>query len=578
MQVPYIPQDAPFNGDQRQWLAGFFAGLHSRMLVQSETVATAQAGAVVEQRPLLILYGTQTGNAENVANEIAQVAKANGLLPQVVDMDESSVEQMAAAERLLIVCSTYGEGEQPDNAQLLWEAISADSAPSMSGVHYSVLALGDTNYDLFCEAGKMWDGRLAELGAARIWDRLDCDVDFEAAAREWIDSVVPLIATKGGTTTAGGSAVSVATKKPKPQWTRTNPYPATLKTKRVLSGEGSGKEIVHYEIDLGTSNLEYEPGDALNVFPTNEPTYVQAILDRLQCSGDEVETFGSDERLPLRQILTDKLEIRTVTRDLLATVAERSGDLDLNRLLEADDSKVIDDYLWGKDVLDLLSKFGAIPLSAAEFIRLCKPIQARAYSISSSPRVHENEVHLTVASVRYDGDDGREHKGVCSTYLADLLDVDGTVPVYFSVSKHFRVPADHATPAIMVGPGTGIAPFRAFLEEREATGAAGANWLFFGDRTAASDFIYRDELEGMQERGVLTRLDLAWSRDQADKVYVQDKMRSNGAELWAWLEKGAYFYVCGDAYRMAKDVDQALHDIVAEHGGKSVSDAVAYVN
>ena len=577
MQVPYIPSDAPFNPDQRQWLAGFLAGLHSRLLVQTEQASSGPA-STNETKQITILYGTQTGNSEGVAREAAQIAKASGLTPQVMDLGDCQVAQLPQMERIVIVCSTYGEGEMPDNAEEFWETLKADDAPTLKGIPFAVLALGDTNYDLFCEAGRLLDERLAELGAERIVERLDCDVDYEKPARQWLESLMPSIATKGQSG-SGPALPSVAddgaTAK---KWSRTNPYRAKLLRKEVLSKEGSGKEIVHYEIDLGDSGIDYRAGDVVNIFPLNEASYVNAILEILRCSGDEQIPIGDEgEQITLRQALTEVYDIRRPSPDLISLFAERSGDLSLNKLLEKGDKEALDEYLYGKDTLDLMESFGKIPLSAAEFCRLCKPIAARAYSISSCPLVHPGEVHATIASVRWMYNE-REHKGLCSTYLADLVDVGQKIGIYFSANKSFRIPDDGNKPMIMVGPGTGIAPFRAFLEEREATKANGKNWLFFGDRTSKYDFIYQEELEGMKERGVLHQLDLAWSRDQDKKVYVQDLMREHGAELFAWLEQGGYFFVCGDAYRMAKDVDQALHEVIAEHGQMTVADATAYVS
>ncbi|MCH2175451.1 MAG: sulfite reductase subunit alpha [Lentisphaeria bacterium] len=576
MEVPYIPPNAPFNPDQRQWLAGFFAGLHSRMLVQSENVAAAQSNAV--QKPIAILYGTQTGNSEELANEAAQEAKENGLVPSLIDMGDCTAVSFTGFARVVMVCSTYGEGEMPDNAQELWEAFEADDAPRIDGVPFGILALGDTNYDLYCEAGRLWDERLAALGGERIIDRVDCDVDYEEAARAWIKEIMPRMAAHGGNETAGAEgAVKAEAKTGGARWTRTNPYDATLLKRVLLSAKGSGKEIVHYEISLGDSEIEYRAGDIVNIFSTNEIAYVDKMIEILQCSGDEMIPTKGEDKESLRHLLTEVLDIRRPSRDLIQLLADRSGDRELGKILESKDSKALDDYLYGKDTLDLMNKFGSIPLSGAEFCRLAKPLAARAYSISSCPLKHENEVHVTVASVRWDYE-GREHKGICSTYLADILAEEKKLKVYFTRNKHFRIPEDESKNIIMVGPGTGIAPFRAFLEEREMTCASGKNWLFFGDRNEATDFIYKDELLAMKDSGILNRLDLAWSRDQKEKIYVQNRMLENAEEIFKWLEAGAYFYVCGDAYYMAKDVDKALHDIIAEQGMLSAEEADSYVS
>ncbi len=343
----------------------------------------------------------------------------------------------------------------------------------------------------------------------------------------------------------------------------------------MLTGAGSSKEIVHYEFSLAGSGENYNAGDALNVISENAPDLCSRLLDRLNVSGDDLEAYHGEDR-PLKALFQYELEIRTPSKELLQALAELSGDTELTALLNNEDSTPLNDFLWGKDILDLLGLYPNINLTPTQLVSLLKPLQPRAYSISSSNKAHPEEVHLTIGSVRYQNGD-REYKGVCSTFLADLVDLGTKVKCYFAPNKHFAVPKDEQAAMIMVGPGTGIAPFRAFLEERGATGASGKNWLIFGDRNSASDFIYQDELEAMQSSGVLNRLDLAFSRDQAEKVYVQDKMNDSGKELFDWLEQGAYFYVCGDAFYMAKDVDKTLHQIVATHGELSESDAQDYV-
>jgi sulfite reductase (NADPH) flavoprotein alpha-component len=566
MKAPFIPENAPYSAVQRAWLGGFFAGMHSHMLHSAGSVNQANA------RTLHILYGSQTGNSESLSNDAANRAKSHGLLPVVKSMDEVEIEQLAQMEYLLIITSTYGEGAMPDNAEMLWEAANADGAPRMENLKYSILALGDTSYDLFCQAGKDWDELLQTLGAQRLFERVDCDVDFEAPAEKWLSEVIPLMA-EGAATMA---IVDTEAQAAKSQYNRKNPFPAKLLVNRLLTTADSSKETRHYEISIAGSGLSYEAGDAMCVVPNNCPELVAEILKVLGCTGSEEEPV-SGELLPLSEALRSQFEIKLPSKELVEEIAKRSGDQELNGLLQAGDKDQLSAYLWGRDILDLLLQFPAVEFSAAEFLRLLKPLQHRAYSISSSSKPNPDEVHLTVASVRYDAH-GRHHKGVCSTYLADLVDADSDVRIFFTPNNSFRVPADDSLPMIMVGPGTGIAPFRAFLQERQARNAAGKNWLFFGDRNAETDFIYRDEIEAMQTSGVLTRLDLAFSRDQAEKIYVQDRMLQNGAELFAWLQQGGYFFVCGDAYRMAKDVDLALLEVIRIHGNLSMTDATDYVN
>ena len=566
MKAPFIPLNAPYSDNQRAWLSGFFAGMHSHMLHSAGSVNQANA------RTLHILYGSQTGNSESLANDAANSAKSHGLIPIVKGMDEVEIGQLAKMEYLLIITSTYGEGAMPDNAEMLWEAANSDDAPNLENLRYSVLALGDTSYDLFCQAGIDWDNRLETLGATRLFDRVDCDVDFEAPAEKWISEVIPLMA-EGAATMAVIDTQAQATKS---VYNRKNPFPAKLSVNRILTALDSSKETRHYEISIAGSGLSYTAGDAMCVVPTNCPELVANIIKALGCSGNEEEPVNS-ELMKFSEALRSHFEIKLPSKELLEEIAKRSGDQALNNLLNAGDKDKLNDYLWGRDTLDLLLQFPTVEFSAAEFLRLLKPLQHRAYSISSSGSQYPDSVHLTVASVRYDAH-GRQHKGVCSTYLADLVDQDGEVRIFFTPNNNFRVPADDSLPMIMVGPGTGIAPFRAFLQEREYRQANGKNWLFFGDRNASTDFIYREEIEAMQANGLLTRLDLAFSRDQQEKIYVQDRMLENGAELYAWLEQGGYFFVCGDAYRMAKDVDQALLDVIRIHGQKSVTEAMDYVN
>ncbi|NOQ15137.1 MAG: sulfite reductase subunit alpha [Methyloprofundus sp.] len=558
-------QNIPFNEAQQAWLGGFFAGMHSHILQSAGSADAANA------RVITILYGSQTGNSEAVAHDAAQVAKAHGLNPSILSMDEIEADSFISLEYLLIITSTYGEGEMPDNAQILWEAISADDNIDLAQMQYSVLALGDTSYDLFCQAGIDWDQRLEKLGAKRLYERVDCDVDFDDAAESWISNIIPLMADGATAITVDSSETSSAAK-----YGRKNPFPGTLVANRLLTSPDSSKEIRHYEISIAGSELSYEAGDALNVVPVNCPELVADIVKAIGCTGDEDEPV-SGELMPLSQALGEHFEIKLPSKELLNEIARRSGDQELNTLISSDDKEKLAGYLWGRDTLDLLLQFPAMQFSAAEFIALLKPLQHRAYSISSSGKANPETVHLTISSVRYNSHN-RDHKGVCSTYLADLADENTPIRCFFSPNKVFRVPENDELPMIMVGPGTGIAPFRAFLQEREFRQAKGVNWLFFGDRNASTDFIYRDEIETMQKSSVLAKLDLAFSRDQEEKIYVQDRMREKGAELFSLLEQGGYFFVCGDAYRMAKDVDKALHDVIATQGNLSEEQAAEYVN
>ena len=430
-----------------------------------------------------------------------------------------------------------------------------------------MLALGDTSYDEICQAGKLVDTRLEQLGAKRLGPRVDCDVDFEDAAEAWMAATIP-----DAGQVAAAPQVSDTPKKAKSGWGRKNPYTSTILGNRVLSGPKSAKEIRHMAFDLGDSGMTYEAGDALGVMPVNAPDLVEAWLTRLGASAD-TEIDGQT----LGPLLTTGLEITTPSRDLIRALEPRAKNDELSHVLGNGDKEALDAFLWNKDALDLLCLNSDVALDPAEVVSWLIPLQHRAYSISSSPKAHPGEVHLTVAAVRWMYEN-RPHIGVCSTFLADHVPEGASAGIFMSPNKSFRVPEDDTVPMVMVGPGTGIAPFRAFLEERRERGATGANWLFFGDQTRSRDFIYEDEISAFSASGLLTRLDLAFSRDQAEKVYVQHRMVENGKDLYAQLQEGGSFYVCGDATRMAKDVDTALHQIIETQGGMTPEAATEYVN
>ncbi|MFJ9631599.1 sulfite reductase flavoprotein subunit alpha [Streptomyces sp. NPDC101175] len=556
-----IPSDAPFSAQQESWLAGFIAGIAAAGRREAASDATPTA-------TVNILYGTQTGNAESLAEELATAARARGLAGSTSALDATPLDQLAAMSHVLVVTSTYGEGELPDNAGLFWEALQSDTAPRLEGVRYSVLGLGDTGYDDFCQAAKLIDTRLEQLGATRLHERVDCDVDFEDPAAQWSAAVLERVAAETGTTgtTAAqgtpGAGAEVTAARPRSPWNKRTPYRSRLAVNRLLSSPRSEKEIRHYEFDLGDSGITYEAGDALAVVPLNDETLVRSLLDHLDA--------GTDEEAA--RLLRTEREIRIPSKELIAELVERSPSGELAAVVAHGDRSDLDSWLWGRDILDLLRDAGRTAPTLPELLPLLRPLQPRQYSISSSPLAHPDRIHLTVASVRY----GR-HGGVASTYLADRTDgQDGEVGIYVHANATFGVPADDA-PMIMIGPGTGIAPFRGFLHERAARGASGRNWLFFGDRHRETDFVYEDELTDLRERGVLTELDLAFSRDQSEKVYVQTRMLERAGELYAWLEDGAHVYVCGDASRMAKDVEAALLAVVAGQRGRGDDDAAEYL-
>lgn len=569
--VPFVPDNAPFSIEQRAWLNGFLAGMFSdaRLGAIPSLPATAK-----QTLPLLIIYGSQTGTAERLAKQLSTKSKEKGFEPRVAEANSVSLEELKKTERLLLVTSTWGEGDPPDNATALWAALKDASAPKLESLSYSVLALGDKNYSEFCGAGKKFDERLAELGAKRILPRAECDTDYEALSMQWMAAAVDALPI---TNNLAPSPISNEPAETKPlRHDRKNPFKAKLITSRVLNKAGSAKETRHVEISLEGSGLMYEAGDALGVVPTNCPTLVSEILELLGCDGEEAVPDADGVETSLRHALQHSYVITQPTLSFIQEVARRSPDTcsDWAALLAEDKKAEFEKFSYGREVIDFL-KFAPRKVVPKEFVALLRKLQPRLYSISSSPKAHPGQVHLTVAAVRYEAH-GRTRKGVCSTFLADRVEAGGTVPVFVQTSHGFRLPSDPAKPIIMVGPGTGIAPFRAFLEERRATAATGKNWLFFGDQQRASDFLYEEELTAMQHDQFL-RLDLAFSRDQTDKIYVQNRMLENAADLWKWLEEGGHFYVCGDAKRMARDVDAALHKIIETAGGKSPEEAAAYV-
>jgi len=570
-----IPVDAPFSAAQESWLAGFIAGI---------AAAGKRASGGAPTTTIDVLFGTQTGNAEFLADELVAGAKARGLGGKATALDAVTPEQLAGMSHVLVVTSTYGEGEMPDNAGLFWDAIQASTVPRLEGLQYAVLGLGDTSYDEFCQAGKLIDTRFEQLGATRIHDRVDCDVDFEDPAALWSAAVLDRLAAEAGaqpgageaagataTSAAAGGAGASRASRPGSQWNKRNPYRSTLAVNRLLSSPRSAKEIRHFEFELGDSGIEYSAGDALAVVPLNDPALVGELLEHLGANGSE-ELDGR----PLAEVLRVDREIRTPSKDLIADLVQRAPSSELAAVVSHGDKHELDRWLWGRDVLDLLRDAGPAAPSLDELLPNLRGLQARQYSISSSPLAHPDRIHLTIASVRY-GDVHRSHAGVASTYLADRVLADGEVDVYLQPNASFGVPSDDDAPMVMIGPGTGIAPFRGFLHERAASGATGRNWLFFGDQHRDTDFVYEDELTELQERGVLDRLDLAFSRDQAEKVYVQTRMREQATELYRWLEDGAHVYVCGDASRMAKDVEQALLDVIASQRGRGDDDAQSYL-
>lgn len=534
---------------------------------------------MTQDRPfsLILGFGSETGNAQGLAKGFAEACQTIGITAEATELNRIKLQQLASASHFIVITSTSGEGEAPYNAYVFWDALSADDADRLEHLNFGVLSLGDVYYPLYANAGKIIDERLAELGATRLLDRIDCDVEFDEPAEAWSTDMLAVLkaATTGSVAPdaqpTAATATSVPVQRAHATWDRKHPYTAKLVINRTLTAAQSDKEVRHYEIDLGDSGITYHAGDALCVHPVNDPALVEAMLARLGASADQT-VAGYDE--PLGVLLEQRLEIRAPSPTLQALVASRTSDERAAAALGISDPAAHASWIYGRDVLDLLE---LAELSVAEAVATMRPLQYRDYSIASSPQVHPDSIHLTVATVRYELG-GRHHGGVASTFLAERA--EPRVQVHLAPNESFRLP-DPDVPIIMVGPGTGIAPFRAFLQERAATGATGKSWLFFGDRRRATDFLYGEELTGFLESGVLTRLDLAFSREadtDPKKKYVQHHMRDNAAELFRWLQAGAVLYVCGDADHMAKDVDRTLHEIVTTAGGMDTAAAHTYVN
>ncbi|WP_274880429.1 assimilatory sulfite reductase (NADPH) flavoprotein subunit [Vibrio harveyi] len=566
------------SSQQLAWVSGYFWGLAQNQPSAAAATPIAQAAAAVAAKPagkLSIIFASQTGNAKGVAEALEQEAKAEGIAVELFDASDYKGKNLAKETHVIIVASTNGEGEAPDNSIELHEFLQSKKAPKLPNLQYAVIALGDSSYEFFCQTGKDFDTYLSKLGATAFIDRIDCDVDYEAPAAEWrkqaleqvkealsLGNEAEVVQLPVGQAAPGHSA-----------YNKQNPYTATLLTSQKITGRDSGKDVRHVEIDLEESGLTYQPGDALGVWFDNSSELANAILAKAGLSGVEsVEVDG--ESLSIHSALVSKYEITASNPQFVTKFAELSGSKKLQKLVE--DKDKLREYAANTQVVDVLAE-KKTKLSAEELVGLLRRLTPRLYSIASSQTEVDEEVHLTVGLVEYDKGDEKRYGGA-SGFLAQRLEEGGEVKVFVEHNNNFKLPQDDNTPIIMVGPGTGIAPFRSFIQERDNRDAEGKNWLFFGDRTFTQDFLYQVEWQKYLKSGLLTRLDVAFSRDQAEKVYVQHRILENAEQVWQWIQDGAYIYVCGDATRMAKDVHDALVFVAEQQGKLSREEAEAFIN
>lgn len=576
--------------EQAIWLSGYFAGLGQIASTavtpgaapDAQAVANGAASNGTAARVITVLFASETGNSRELANSLSEAARDRGLEARVSDVSDYKVRSLKDEKDLLVIAATHGEGDPPQTALDFFEFLEGRKAPKLPDLRFSVLALGDSTYEHYCSAGRRVDERLAELGAERLTDRVECDVDYEDDAEAWIESVLERLAAEAESAAPAADAPSFgvvpangATEVAAPAYNKKNPFHAEVLENVVLTGRGSSKETRHVELSLEGSGLEYRPGDVLGVMPQNDPQVVAALLDRLDLAAD-VEVEVKKEKLSLREALSNRFEITAATPRFIEHWAEIADAEELRTLSTAEQAKERMAFLGGHHVVDIIDRYPVKAVEAERLLAGLRPLQPRLYSIASSLEAAPEEVHLTVSTVQYELH-GTGRTGVTSGHLAGLTEEGATVPVYVQSNDHFHLPDDD-TPILMIGAGTGVAPYRSFMQEREVRGVEGKSWLFFGERNFRSDFLYQVEWQDLFRDGVLDQLDLAFSRDSAEKVYVQDRLRRRGREVYAWLEDGASVYVCGDATHMAPDVHAALAEVISEHGGLDSEAAEEYLS
>ncbi|MDX7997801.1 NADPH-dependent assimilatory sulfite reductase flavoprotein subunit [Xenorhabdus sp. Reich] len=580
LQLPVSPEQlsrlqtatSDFSPHQLAWLSGYFWGM-----INHQPQTEIETSAVSVQETVTLLSASQTGNARRLAEQLRDSLLAENLNVNLINAGDYKFKQISQERILIIIASTQGEGEPAEEAVALHKYLYSKKAPSLKETAYAVFGLGDTSYENFCQAGKDFDNRLNELGAQCLLERVDADVEYQEHADQWRQNITdilkqrlsaqakPILSAHSVSTTKVDSANKIYTKEA--------PLTASLLSNQKITGRGSDKDVRHVEIDLGDSGLRYQPGDALGVWFENAPALVDELIALLWLEGSEqVNVHGKS--FPLREALIRHAELTQNTAVIVAKYAALAKDEKLLALVA--DKQALQQYAQTTPIVDMVRDAASHP-EAQQFMDLLRPLTPRLYSIASSQSEVENEVHITVGIVRYDIE-GKARTGGASGYLADQLQEDDNIRVFIEQNNNFRLPADPQTPVIMIGPGTGIAPFRAFLQQRDSQGAEGKNWLFFGNPHFVEDFLYQVEFQRYVKDGLLTRIDLAWSRDQQHKVYVQDKLHEQGKEIWRWIQDGAHLYVCGDANHMAKDVEHTLLDIISQHGGMDAEQADEFLS
>ncbi|MGN5883526.1 assimilatory sulfite reductase (NADPH) flavoprotein subunit [Staphylococcus simulans] len=572
------------SNDQKLWLSGYLTanmqGGTAEAPAPQAAGAVQQSGAVaapqvVEPRKITILFGSESGNAQWVAELLESKLKENDFDATLSEMDQYKTKELKNVEDLLIVTSTHGEGDPPDNALSFYEFLYGRKAPKLDGARFSVLALGDQSYEFFCQTGKDFDGRLEELGAERILPRVDCDIDFEGLANEWIDNIINELGDQEVKQVVQDAEETPVQDVSAPIYSRANPYEAEVLENINLTGRGSNKEIRHLELSLEGYGDEYAPGDSINILPENDPELVDELIDMQDWVAEKdvvINTQG--DKLPLGEALTSYFEITKLTKPLIEAAAQIFDNEDL--LDKASDSEWVKEYIYGRDLLDLLDDFPTESLQPDQLHQFLRKIPARSYSISSSNKANEDEVHITVCAVRYESHN-RDRSGVCSVQLAERVEPGDKLKVYLKKNPNFKFPFDENTPVIMIGPGTGVAPFRGVLQEREELDLTGNTWLFFGNQHFNTDFLYQTEIQDWLKNGVLEKVDLAFSRDQEEKRYVQHLIDEKSSEFYEWLRNGAAIYVCGDEKHMAKDVHQAIIHVLEKEGGLTEEESEEYL-